>query len=32
LKHLGELGQALYRPKTTENRHGAVTDLPALSS
>jgi anion-transporting ArsA/GET3 family ATPase len=32
LKHLGELGQALYRPKTMENRHGAVTDLPALSS
>jgi arsenite/tail-anchored protein-transporting ATPase len=32
LKRLGELGQALYRPGIMENRHGAVTDMPALSS
>jgi arsenite-transporting ATPase len=32
LKRLGELGQALYRPGIMENRHGAVADLPALSS
>lgn len=31
LKRLGELGQALYRPRIMENHHGAVTDLPALS-
>ena len=32
LKRLGELGQVLYRPRIMENHHGAVTDLPALSS
>jgi arsenite-transporting ATPase len=32
LKRLAELGQALYRPRTMENHHGAVTDMPALSS
>ena len=32
LKRLGELGQALYRPRIMENRHGAVADMPALSS
>jgi arsenite-transporting ATPase len=32
LKCLGELGQALYRPGVMENHHGAVTDMPALSS
>jgi arsenite/tail-anchored protein-transporting ATPase len=32
LKRLGELGQALYRPGIMENRHGAVADMPALSS
>jgi arsenite-transporting ATPase len=31
LSRLGELGQALYRPKRLENRHGAVTDMPSLS-
>jgi arsenite-transporting ATPase len=31
LKRLGELGQALYRPRNMEERHGAVTDMPALS-
>lgn len=31
LERLAELGQTLYRPRITENRHGAVTDLPALS-
>ena len=30
LKRLGKLGQALYRPRIMENRHGAVTDMPAL--
>jgi hypothetical protein len=32
LKRLGELGQALYRPRVMENRHGAVADMPALSN
>ena len=32
LKRLAELGQALYRPRTMENHHGVVTDMPALSS
>jgi len=32
LKRLGELGQALYRPRIMENHHGAIADLPALSS
>jgi arsenite-transporting ATPase len=32
LKRLGELGLALYRPRNMEERHGAVTDMPALSS
>jgi arsenite-transporting ATPase len=32
LKRLGELGQALYRPRNMEEGHGAVSDLPALSS
>ncbi len=32
LKRLGKLGQALYRPEIVENRHGAVADMPALSS
>jgi arsenite-transporting ATPase len=30
-QRLGELGQALYRPKVMENPHGFVTDMPALS-
>jgi arsenite-transporting ATPase len=30
-KRLGELGQALYRPRNRKERHGAVTDMPALS-
>ena len=30
LKRLGKLGQALYRPRIRENRHGAAADLPAL--
>jgi arsenite/tail-anchored protein-transporting ATPase len=32
LKRLGELGQVLYRPRNMEERRGAVTDMPALSS
>ena len=32
LKRLRQLGQALYRPRIKENHHGAVTDMPALSS
>ena len=32
LKCLGELGQALYRPGIMESHHGAVTDMPSLSS
>jgi hypothetical protein len=32
LKRLGELGQALYRSRIMENCHGAVADMPALSS
>jgi arsenite-transporting ATPase len=32
LQRLGELGQALYRPRIMENRHGAVADMSALSS
>ncbi|MCX5889835.1 MAG: ArsA family ATPase [Deltaproteobacteria bacterium] len=32
LKRLTALGRALYRPGIMENRHGAVVDLPALSS
>jgi arsenite-transporting ATPase len=31
-KRLGELGQALYRSRNMEKRHGAVTDMPALSN
>jgi len=32
LQRLAALGKALYRPGIMENRHGAVTDMPALSS
>ena len=32
LKRLTALGQALYRSRIMENRHGAVADMPALSS
>ena len=32
LKRLTALGQALYRSRTVENRHGAIADMPALSS
>jgi hypothetical protein len=32
LKRLGKLGQALYRPRIMEKRHGAVTDMPSLSN
>lgn len=32
LPRLGELGQALYRPRIMENYHGIMVDLPALSS
>jgi arsenite/tail-anchored protein-transporting ATPase len=32
LQRLGELGQALFRPKEMENHHGAVSDMPALSN
>jgi arsenite-transporting ATPase len=31
LKRLNALGQALYRSRNMENRHGAVADMPALS-
>jgi arsenite-transporting ATPase len=31
LQRLGELGQALYRPRLMENRHGTMAALPALS-
>ncbi|MGP8105455.1 MAG: ArsA family ATPase [Desulfobaccales bacterium] len=31
LKRLNALGQALYRSRIMENRHGAVADMPALS-
>ena len=31
LKRLTALGQALYRPRKMEIRHGAVADMPALS-
>jgi arsenite-transporting ATPase len=32
LKRLGELGQALFRPKIMETQHGSVNDMPALSN
>jgi arsenite/tail-anchored protein-transporting ATPase len=32
LKRLAALGQALYRSGNMEKRHGAVADMPALSS
>jgi len=32
LERLGELGQALYRPRIVENHHGAASDMPALSN
>jgi arsenite-transporting ATPase len=32
LQRLTALGQALYRSRIMENRHGAVADMPALSS
>jgi arsenite-transporting ATPase len=32
LKHLGELGRVLFRPRIMENHHGAVADMPALSN